>query len=88
MNDEAGSIGLLLASHAAIAMAGSRKLSNMRIGMNTRDVIGQAKDILMERFKIVSSKRSICWSWHHRTAIANCMTSPRVSGNRRTYRVT
>ena len=49
---EAENTGLLLASHAAIAMAASRDITNLRLGMENRDVIGQAKGILMERFKI------------------------------------
>ncbi len=53
-DEEAESSGLLLASHAAIAIAGTRKVANLRIGMDSRDVIGQAKGILMERFKINS----------------------------------
>jgi transcriptional regulator with GAF, ATPase, and Fis domain len=51
-DQEAESTGLLLASHAAIAMASSRNDANLRIGMDSRDVIGQAKGILMERYKI------------------------------------
>ncbi len=49
---EAENTGLLLASHAAIALAGSRKINNLRIAADSRDVIGQAKGILMERHKI------------------------------------
>jgi GAF domain-containing protein len=44
--------GLLLASHAALAMAASHQIVTLRAGMDTRDVIGQAKGILMERYKI------------------------------------
>jgi transcriptional regulator with GAF, ATPase, and Fis domain len=49
---EAENTGLLLASHAAIAMAASRDITNLKLGMENRDIIGQAKGILMERFKI------------------------------------
>jgi transcriptional regulator with GAF, ATPase, and Fis domain len=49
---EAENTGLLLASHAAIAMAGIRKVENLRSAVDSRDVIGQAKGILMERYKI------------------------------------
>jgi transcriptional regulator with GAF, ATPase, and Fis domain len=49
---EAENTGLLLASHAAIAMAASRDITNLHAGMDTRDIIGQAKGILMERYKI------------------------------------
>jgi hypothetical protein len=51
-SSEAENTGLLLASHAAIAMAASRDISNLQLGMENRDIIGQAKGILMERFKI------------------------------------
>jgi GAF domain-containing protein len=44
--------GLLLASQAAIAIRASREVTGLRIAMDTRDVIGQAKGILMERYKI------------------------------------
>lgn len=49
---EAENTGLLLASHAAIAMAGIRKMEHLRSAVDSRDVIGQAKGILMERYKI------------------------------------
>jgi hypothetical protein len=51
-DEEAENVGLLLASHAAIAMAGSRKTDQLRIAVESRDLIGQAKGILMERYKI------------------------------------
>jgi transcriptional regulator with GAF, ATPase, and Fis domain len=46
------STAMLLAAHAAIAMRGSKLVNNLRTAMVTRDVIGQAKGILMERYKI------------------------------------
>lgn len=45
-------IGLLLASHAAVAMIGKRYESNLHAALETRDRIGQAKGILMERHKV------------------------------------
>jgi AmiR/NasT family two-component response regulator len=41
-----------LAAHAAIAMKASRNSINLRAALVNRDVIGQAKGILMERLKI------------------------------------
>jgi len=54
--DESEHIGLLLASHAAIAVAGSQKLGHAAIALANRDIIGQAKGILMERFKITADQ--------------------------------
>ncbi len=53
---ESENIGLLLAAHAGVALAESRIESNLRIALSTRDVIGQAKGIIMERFKIGSQQ--------------------------------
>lgn len=44
--------GLLLASHAAIAMSTAQEISGLRVALDSRDLIGQAKGILMERYKI------------------------------------
>jgi GAF domain-containing protein len=45
-------IGQLLAAHAAIAIVAARNAHEMRQALSTRDVIGQAKGILMERHKL------------------------------------
>src|SRR3954451_14923579 len=44
---ESEEIGLVFASHAAVALAGAEHEENLRAGMLTRDLIGQAKGILM-----------------------------------------
>ena len=54
--DESEHIGLLLASHAAIAVADAQKLEHAAIALANRDIIGQAKGILMERFKITADQ--------------------------------
>lgn len=46
------SIAMLLATHAALAMQRSTKETNLVIALESRDLIGQAKGILMERYKI------------------------------------
>jgi GAF domain-containing protein len=51
-DEEAQDIGLMLASHAAVALAGAQQEENLRAGMGHRDLIGQAKGILMERYKL------------------------------------
>lgn len=50
--DHDESAALLLAAHAAIAMKGVKIETNLRAAVESRDVIGQAKGILMERFKV------------------------------------
>ena len=52
--EESEQVGLLIASHAAIAFADAQKLGQMRDAMRSRDVIGQAKGILMERYGITA----------------------------------
>ena len=54
--DESEHVGLLLASHAAIAAADAHNLQNVTSALVNRDIIGQAKGILMERFKITSDQ--------------------------------
>ncbi|MGQ7351023.1 ANTAR domain-containing protein [Quadrisphaera oryzae] len=51
-DDDAEDVGLLLAAHAAVAVANARKLENLSRGLAHRDVIGQAKGILMERHRL------------------------------------
>ncbi len=55
-DEEAQDIGLMLASHAAVALAGAQNEENLRTGMSNRDLIGQAKGILMERYKITADQ--------------------------------
>ena len=49
-------MGLLFVSHAAVAMAGAQKHDQMVSGLATRDLIGQAKGILMERYQVDSQR--------------------------------
>ena len=51
---ESERIGALVAAHAAVAVAGSQQVSQLTQALDTRDLIGQAKGILMERFKITA----------------------------------
>jgi putative methionine-R-sulfoxide reductase with GAF domain len=44
-------IGEVLAQHAAVAMVGASEVTQLRNALATRDLIGQAKGILMERNK-------------------------------------
>lgn len=49
---QAVGVGRSLAIHASLALESHRKLTNLHLAMRTRDVIGQAKGILMERFQV------------------------------------
>jgi GAF domain-containing protein len=44
----------LLAVHAAVALAGAQRTENLTLALQNRDVIGQAKGILMERHRITA----------------------------------
>jgi GAF domain-containing protein len=55
-DDASQEIGLLFASHAAVALAGAEHEADLRTGMGSRDVIGQAKGILMERHKLTADQ--------------------------------
>ena len=56
--DDSEHVGLLLASHAAIAAADAQNLQNVTSALVNRDIIGQAKGILMERFKLTADQAS------------------------------
>jgi GAF domain-containing protein len=49
---EAVQLGRLLATHAAVALASARKIDQLQHAVDSRDVIGQAKGVLMERHGI------------------------------------
>ena len=50
--DESEQVGLLVAAHAAIAYIGVRKETHAAQALIHRDLIGQAKGILSERYQI------------------------------------
>lgn len=54
--DESERIGLMYASHAAVAIAQAGKVSHLGAALVNRDVIGQAKGVLMERYKITPDR--------------------------------
>ena len=51
-DSEAETVGMVLAAHAAAAILASREGDQLQSALSTRDRIGQAKGIIMERFKI------------------------------------
>ena len=54
--EESEHVALLFASHAAVAMAGAQETEQLRSAIEFRDLIGQAKGILMERFTITGEQ--------------------------------
>ncbi|WP_281275753.1 GAF and ANTAR domain-containing protein [Arthrobacter echini] len=53
---ESRHVGLLVAAHAAVAFAEALKVEQLGEALATRDLIGQAKGILMERYKITGEQ--------------------------------
>lgn len=49
---ESEAVGSVLAAHAAAAILASRQSEHLQSAINSRDVIGQAKGIIMERYNI------------------------------------
>ncbi len=58
-NAESEEIGLLIAAHASVAFAESKKMDQMHDALASRDTIGQAKGILMERYGITGNQAFI-----------------------------
>jgi GAF domain-containing protein len=54
--DESEDIGRLLATHAAVAYSGAQREENLLAAIETRDQIGQAVGLLMERYSITSGR--------------------------------
>lgn len=55
-DEESELVGLLVGAHAAVAFSDSQEISQLNHALDTRDLIGQAKGILMERFRIGSQQ--------------------------------
>ncbi len=53
-DDRAAEVGLILATHTALAWNMVRRDEQFRSALASRDIIGQAKGMIMERFKIDS----------------------------------
>ncbi|WP_233213501.1 GAF and ANTAR domain-containing protein [Mycobacterium hubeiense] len=51
-NGESENVGAVLAAHAAAAILASRQSEQLQSALSTRDRIGQAKGIIMERFGV------------------------------------
>ena len=55
-NEESVRVGELLAAHAAVAVLGTQRQSQLRAALDTRDVIATAKGILMGRDGVTEEK--------------------------------
>lgn len=74
-DEESEHVALLFASHAAIAMADAQEQDHLRQAIEFRDLIGQAKGILMERYKLTGDPRSRYWPGPVSAATASSATS-------------
>jgi GAF domain-containing protein len=54
--EESVDLGMAIAAHAATALTGARTEAHLRTAMASRDLIGQAKGILMERYKLTAAQ--------------------------------
>ncbi|MDQ2583903.1 histidine kinase [Saccharothrix yanglingensis] len=54
--DQSEQVGLLFAAHAAVAMADAQKIAGLSHAIDNRDLIGQAKGILMERHRLTGDQ--------------------------------
>ena len=55
-DDQSEHVALLFAAHAAVAMADAQEQDRLSTALSTRDLIGQAKGVLIERFKITGDQ--------------------------------
>ena len=55
-DDSTADTGTLFAAQAALVLHGAQRAAGLNVALSHRDVIGQAKGILMERFKIGQDK--------------------------------
>lgn len=55
-DEESEHVALLFATHAAVAMSSAQERAQLRKAVSTRQLIGQAQGILMERFAITEAQ--------------------------------
>jgi GAF domain-containing protein len=53
---ESADVGMVFASHAAVALIGAQQQEHLRTAVASRDVLGQAKGILMERYQLTADQ--------------------------------
>lgn len=86
---EAESVGALLAAHAAVVMSAARKQANLSVALESRDVIGQAKGILMERYRLDDRQAFdvlIAASQHTHRKLREIADELRITGDLRGFR--
>jgi GAF domain-containing protein len=54
--EESEDVGLVFAAHAAVALSGAQQEENLQRAVSSRDLIGQAKGILMERYRLTGDQ--------------------------------
>jgi hypothetical protein len=54
--EESEDVGLVFAAHAAVALSGARSEHHLLAALGRRDLIGQAKGILMERYRLTANE--------------------------------
>lgn len=52
LDDESEQVAQLLACHAAVALARARRLNQLNAALESRDLVGQARGMLMQRYAI------------------------------------
>jgi GAF domain-containing protein len=51
-DDDDENIGVLFAAHSAVALVGAQEMAGLKAALTHRDIIGQAKGVLMERYNL------------------------------------
>jgi GAF domain-containing protein len=55
-SDDSEQVALMFAAHAAVAFAAAQAQEQMQTAVDRRDLIGQAKGVLIERYKITGQE--------------------------------
>ena len=82
-DDESEHVGLMFAAHAAVAFAATQQQAAMNRAVATRQLIGQAQGVLMERHKLTSDQAFallVRVSQHRKTELRDIAASLVQSG--------
>jgi len=79
--EDSETIGLVFATHAAVALAAAQQEHQLTTALASRDIIGQAKGIVMERFYLDTTRAFalIARLSPHENIKLHCTTLPRRS---------